>query len=69
MPLEHWRVGDDVIGQENIIARLVKLVGLVETLADLDAIESENAERLAKITGVRRSNLNNTLRAKRESLR
>jgi hypothetical protein len=67
MPLEHWRVGDDVVGQENLIARLVKLVGLVETLADLDAIESQNAERLAKITGVRRANLNNALRIKRES--
>ena len=68
MPLEHWRVGDDVIGQENVIARLIKLVGLVETLADLDAIEGQNAGRLDKITGVRRANLNNTLRTKRESL-
>jgi hypothetical protein len=69
MRLEHWRVGDDVVGQENIITRLVKLVGLVETAADLDAIESQNAERLARITGIRRSNLNNLIRSKRESLR
>lgn len=68
MPLEHWRVGDDVIGQENIITRLVKLIGLAETLADVDAIASENAERLAKITGLRRSNLKETFRLKREAL-
>jgi hypothetical protein len=68
MPLEHWRVDDDVLGQENIIKRLEKLVGLAETLADIDAIEKQNAERLAKITGNRRATLNNTIRAKRESL-
>ena len=61
-------VGDDVLGQENIIKRLDKLVGLAETLADLDAIETLNAERIGKITGNRRATLNNTIRAKRESL-
>jgi hypothetical protein len=69
MPLEHWRVGDDVLGQEAIIKRLEKLIGLAETLADLDAIQNENLERLAKITGNRRATLNNTFRAKRETLR
>ncbi len=69
MPLEHWRVGDDVLGQEAIIKRLDKLIGLAETLADVDAIVSVNAERLAKITGNRRANLNVALRSKRETLR
>jgi hypothetical protein len=69
MPLEHWRVGDDVLGQENIIKRLEKLIGLAETLADLDAIQNENAERIAKITGNRRANLNVALRSKRETMR
>jgi hypothetical protein len=68
MPLEHWRVGDDVLGQENIIKQLDKLIGLAETRDDLAAIERLNAERLAKITGNRRATLNNALRAKRESL-
>jgi hypothetical protein len=69
MPLEHWRVGDDVLGQEAIIKRLEKLIGLAETLADVDAIVSLNAERIAKITGNRRANLNVALRSKRETLR
>lgn len=69
MPLEHWRVGDDVLGQEAIIKRLDKLIGLAETLADLDAIQNQNAERLAKITGNRRATLNSSFRAKRETLR
>jgi hypothetical protein len=68
MPIEHWRIADDVLGQENIIKRLDKLLDLAETRADLDAIETENAERIAKITGVRRSNLNVAFKAKRESL-
>ena len=69
MPLESWRVRDDVMGQENIIKQLDKLIGLAETRDDLDAIERLNAERIEKITGNRRANLNNTFRAKRESLR
>jgi hypothetical protein len=68
MPLESWRVAGDVLGQEAIIKRLDKLIGLAETKADLDAIESENAERLSKITGNRRANLNVAIRAKRETL-
>ena len=68
LPAEHWTVGDDVLGQENIIKRLDKLVGLAETRADLDAIETLNAERIGKITGNRRANLNIAIRTKRESL-
>ena len=68
MPLESWRVADDVLGQEAIIKRLEKLIGLAETKADLNAIERENAERLSKITGNRRANLNVAIRAKRETL-
>lgn len=68
MPLESWRVADDVLGQENIIKRLDRLIGLAETRADLDAIESENAARLSKITGNRRATLSNSIRAKREGL-
>jgi hypothetical protein len=68
MPLESWRVGDDVLGQENIIKQLDKLIGLAETRDDVDAIERLNAERLAKITGNRRATLSNSIRAKRETL-
>jgi hypothetical protein len=69
MPLEQWRVAADMIGQENIIKRLEKLIGLAETLADVDAIVSLNAERIVKITGNRRAALNVAFRDKRESLR
>jgi hypothetical protein len=68
MPLESWRVGDDVLGQEQIIKRLERLIGLAETRADVDAIQNENAERLSKITGNKRATLNNAFRTKRESL-
>lgn len=69
LPAESWTVGDDVLGQEAIIKRLEKLIGLAETGADLDAIQNQNAERLAKITGNRRATLNSSFRAKRETLR
>jgi hypothetical protein len=69
MPLEAWTVGDDVIGQENIIKRLEKLIDMAETRADVDAIETQNAERIGRITGVRRGNLNGAIRIKRERLR
>lgn len=68
MPLESWRVDDDVLGQENIIKALEKLLGLAETLDDYIAIETQNAARIEKITGVRRANLNNTFRTRRETL-
>lgn len=68
MPLESWRIGDDVLGQENIIKALEKLLGLAETLDDYIAIETQNAARIEKITGVRRANLNNTFRTRRETL-
>jgi hypothetical protein len=68
MPIERWTIDGDVVGQANVIARLVKLIGLAETTDDLDAIEQQNAARIAKITGVPRANLNQTFRVKRESL-
>jgi phage recombination protein Bet len=68
LSLEDWTIDGDVIGQENVIRRLERLLDLAETLADVDAIEKQNAARIAKITGVRRSALNNAIRVKRESL-
>jgi hypothetical protein len=68
MPIEHWTIDGDVIGQANVIARLVKLIGLAETADDVDAIQNQNAARIAKITGNPRANLNETFRIKRESL-
>jgi hypothetical protein len=65
MPIEHWTIDGEVIGQENVIKRLEKLLDLAETLADVDAIETQNAARIAKITGVRRSALNDRFRSRR----
>jgi hypothetical protein len=65
-PPKNWRVSDDTIGQENIIRVLKDLLELAESVADVDAIEQQNAERIAKITGVRRADLASAFKAKRE---
>ena len=65
-PPRNWRVPDDTMGQENVIRVLHELLALVQSPADVDAIESQNADRLAKITGVRRADLNNAFRVARE---
>ena len=64
---KNWTVGADVLGQDAIIQRLMELLELARSADDIDEIEKQNAERLAKITGNRRANLNVAFRAKRES--
>jgi hypothetical protein len=54
-PAKNWRVGDDVLGQPEVIKRLGELCGMVESDADVDAIEQQNADRIARITGTRRA--------------
>jgi hypothetical protein len=64
---KNWTVGADVLGQDAIIKRLGELLDMAQSAADVDEIEKQNAERLAKITGLKRGNLNNAFREKRES--
>lgn len=64
---KNWTVGADVLGQDAIIRRLMELLELARSADDIDEIEKQNAERLAKITGNRRANLNVAFRAKRET--
>jgi hypothetical protein len=64
---KNWTVGADVLGQDAIIQRLGELLDMAQSAADVDEIEAQNAERLRKITGLKRGNLNNAFREKRES--
>jgi hypothetical protein len=63
-----WTVADDVIGQDAGIMALTEFIEMAETEADLDNIESRNAERLKRITGTRRAALNQMLRDKRQQV-
>jgi hypothetical protein len=51
--LRNWKVPPDVIGQDNIIRVLGELLDMAESDADQDEFERQNAERIAKITGVK----------------
>ena len=65
-PPPNWRVPDDTMGQANIIRVLNELLEMAKSLADVDAIQNQNAERLAKITGLPKANLESAFKAKRE---
>lgn len=67
-PAKNWRVGDDVLGQGEVIKRLGELCGMVESDADVDAIEQQNADRIAKITGNRGAEVRALLRDARLKL-
>jgi hypothetical protein len=62
----NWRVPDDTMGQANIIRVLGELLELARSPADVDAIQNQNAERLAKITGLPKANLESAFKAKRD---
>lgn len=51
--VKNWRAGDDVLGQGEVIKRLGELCELAQDDADVDAIEQQNSDRIAKITGTR----------------
>ena len=65
-PPANWRVPDDTMGQANIIRVLGELLELATSAADVDAIQNQNAERLAKITGLPKANLASAFKAKRD---
>jgi hypothetical protein len=67
-PPKNWRVPDTVLGQEAILKALRDLLGMTESGADIDQLEAQNAERLAKITGVKKAAWINDVRLRREEL-
>jgi hypothetical protein len=60
-----WLLPENLMGQDAIIIALNQMIARAATLADVSAIETVNAERIAKITGIRRQTLNVTLRDRR----
>lgn len=53
------------MGQDAVIKGLTDLLDLTESDADQDAFEQQNAERIAKITGVKGQTLRAAFAAKR----
>lgn len=59
----------EVVGQDAITAAIVALItGKAQTLADLDAIEAANKERVAKFTQGNRAKITNAMDDRREDL-
>lgn len=59
----------EVVGQDAITAAIVTLItGKATSLADLDAIEKANAERVAKFTQANRAKITNAMDDRREDL-
>ena len=59
----------DVVGQDAITAAIVALITTeAASLADLDAIEAANAERVAKFTVPNRNKITNAMDARRKDL-
>jgi hypothetical protein len=65
---DDWRIPDNLVGQDNVIASLVLRLQEARWLVHVDAIERVNAERIAKITGVKRQQLDALIRQTREKL-
>ena len=65
-PLRNWTLVGEFVGQDAVVKRLEELIGMARTLRDCDEIEGQNAERIGKITGIKRSVLTNCLRGRRE---
>lgn len=65
---DEWRVPENIVGQANVIASLIIRLQQARELVHVEAIERVNAERIAKITGVKRAELDASFQAKREQL-
>ncbi len=65
-PPANWRVPDDTLGQANILQAFGVLLAKAESRADVDAIQNQNADRLAKITGLPKANLESAFKFRRE---
>jgi hypothetical protein len=51
----NWRLPPDMLGQDAILKALYELLEMTRTQADVDALTSQNGERIAKITGTKGS--------------
>jgi hypothetical protein len=67
-PPKNWHVPDTVLGQEAILKALRDLLGVTESGADIDQLEAQNAERLAKVVGIKKSAWTNDVKLRREEL-
>jgi hypothetical protein len=63
-----WLLPEGLIGQDSVINTLKALFAKAASEADIDAIKTLNAERIAKITGLRRSEINVAERDARERM-
>jgi hypothetical protein len=59
---KNWRIDDDVLGQEAFLKAFNDLLDMVESDIEQDELCADNAERLAKVTGNRKSELVGKLR-------
>jgi hypothetical protein len=52
---KNWRVPDSVVGQDGVLGALEQLLDMTESDAEQDEFERQNADRIARITGLRRN--------------
>lgn len=67
-PPKNWSLPADIVGQDNVLKALGELLEMANSVEDVDAIERQNADRVAKITGVKRANWAQAVRDKRITL-
>jgi hypothetical protein len=66
-PLRNWTLPPGLMGQDAVIKGLNELLDMTESDADQDEFERQNAERIAKITGVKGQTLRAGFAAKRKA--
>jgi len=62
-----WKISDDIVGQDNKIAALMKLLREAEFTADVDEIAKVNAEFIGK-TGRKKAEIEQTIASRRQVL-
>jgi hypothetical protein len=63
-----WQLPADMLGQDNIVKALGARLAEATTLDEVAQVETLNAERIGKFTGLVRTNWNNAVRTRREML-
>lgn len=66
---DDWRIPSAIVGQENVLTAINVKLREARLPAHVDAIERANAERIAKISGIKRQQLDDTIRVARERVK
>jgi len=68
-PPRVWKIGGDIVGQEAFLKAMRELLSLTASEADLDELLKQNAERLAKLTGLPMQQWRHDVKTRRDELK